>query len=379
MSALKKIITGFVFVAATVSCVQALETDIVKIGAIGAKTGDAATHGYSTFFPILRYWADVINTDGGLLGRKVQVLEYDNQSTVLGSRAAAKKAIADGVVCVIGPLWSSHAMGMAPVCQEAKVPMITPSATNPDVTHIGDYIFRTCFTDAFQGVVMANFARRDLHAQTAAVMHQAGDTYSIGLSEAFTAQFKSQNGRVLLESPYLKGDTDYSDAVAKLKQLRPDVVFIAGYAREAAFMIRQSRKKGIEATFLGGDGWGVQLHVYGGEAVVGGYKSDHWHAASRNSLSRALILDHGKTAYQQMAPVDAAAALTYDAASVFVNAVRRAGTFAPEKVRDALAETRNFKGATGVITIDENRNAAKSAAILKVEKDVFKFYKTIDP
>lgn len=368
-------IISIIYVILMASVCQSAET--VKIAAIGAKTGDAATS-YASLFPAIRLAAEELNKQGGLLGKQIEVLELDNKSTSLGSKIAAQKAVEAGVAAVIGAYWSSHSLAMAPVLQAAQIPMISPLSTNPKVTLVGDYIFRVCFIDPFQGAVLANFALQDLNAKTAVVLTQAGNAYSMGLAQNFKKGFQKSEGKILWEESYSKGATNFKQIVEKTGSLNPDVVFLPGYPRESGFIIKQARKSGVSAIFLGGDGWGLPMYEYGGEAIHRNYYCVHWHEDSPSEKNQKLIQAY-KIRYGEDTIVTVGVPLSYDAMLVFADAVRRADSLVPAQIRDALSATTNFQGVTGHISFDQNGDPVKSAVILKFDKETLTYVKTIEP
>ncbi len=247
---------------------DAVET--VKIGAVFSKTGNAAK---AQKLPLraIRFAVEELNHQGGLLGSQIQLLEFDNKSTSIGSKFAAREAVKAGVVAVIGAQYSSHSLASAPVLQAAKIPMISPTSTHPDVTLVGNFIFRVCFIDTFQGTVMANFAVRDIKAKTSAVLINSSRKYSIGLGEVFTRRFREQDGIVLLKEDYLDKTSDYSFLLKKVKAAKPDVVFLPGKTMDSGLIIKQARGMEISSTFLGADGWSSLLYEYAGSLLHGSY------------------------------------------------------------------------------------------------------------
>lgn len=339
--------------------------DTIKVGAIFAQTGDAAADNDLHFLGV-RYAVDELNSQGGVLGKKIELIEYDNQSTALGSRAAAKKAIDAGVVAVIGASYSSHSLAMAPLLQQAKIVMITPIATNPDVTLVGDYIFRACFIDSVLGEIDATFARDDLKAHTAMVLTNVSDKYSLGLSEFFTRQFRSRGGQVIGTGDYLGTNTDFTDILAVVKQRHPDVVFLPGFYKDSGLLIKQARDMHIDVPFLGGDGWNDEMYKFGGAAINGNYFSSHWDRLSTLPKSQAFVRRFEAKYGQIKTP---GTALGYDSVYLLADAIKRANSTDPTKIRDALASTRNFEGVTGTITFDANRNPINKPAIMFEFKD----------
>lgn len=355
--------------------IQAVET--VKVAAIFAKTGEAATPNLMYFYGA-RMAVDEINRKGGLLGRPVELIEIDNQSTALGSKAAAEAAVKEGVIAVIGGSRSSYALAMAPVLQAARIPMISPSATIPELTLTGDYIFRACFMDDFQGAVMAAFALKDLRAKTAVVLTNTGNKYSMGLARMFIEHYRKAGGTILLEREYLEDVTDFRAILEQVGPLKPQVVFIPGYGKDAGVIMKTASEMGMKLQYLGGDGWGEDLiYQYAGVAVEGSYCCSNWNRNNPDRHSRQFVEAFEKSYGRIMS---FSPPLAYDSLMLLADAVRRANSLDKAKIREALASTRGFKGVTGEITFDENRNPRnKQAVILKYEKGSTVYVKTFKP
>ena len=352
-------------------------TETIKVAAIFARSGEAAT-GNAMIFNGLSFALAEINKKGGLLGKTVELIEIDNQSTALGSKAAAEKAVKEGVRAVIGGARSSHAMAMASVLQAAQIPMISPSATLPELTATGDYIFRTCFIDDFQGEIMATFAFRDQKAETAVVLTNTGNKYSIGLARVFIEQYRKAGGEILMEGEYLEDVSDIPALLAKVQVLAPKVVFVPGYSKDTGLIMKTAKELGIKLQYIGGDGWSEDLlYQYAGDAAEGSYTCSNWNKANSDPLSRWFVETFEKS-YGRITSFTIP--LAYDAFSLLADAITRANSLDAPKIRDALAATRGFKGVTGDITFDENRNPLnKTAVILKYEKDATVYFKTFQP
>jgi branched-chain amino acid transport system substrate-binding protein len=347
----------------------------VKVGLIFGETR------YSSKGPMLdvlsaRLAVEELNSQGGLLGRQVELVELDNKNTPLGSRAAAQKAVKEGVLAVIGPTASSHALLAAQVLQEAKIPMISYFSTNPEVTQTGDYIFRTCFTDRLQSEILAKFAIQDLRAKTAVVLTCSGEKYSIGLSKSFTEYFKRNGGVILWQGDYVNEATEFKELLEKVKVLKPDIIFLSGYDRASGFIIKEARNLGISVTFLGGDAWSNSLYQYGGKAIEGSYYTGHWSLSSETKISREFV-----NKYKGKYPDDEIVnfGIMHDAIFLLADAVNRARSLDRAQIRDALAHTKNFIGVTGNITMDKNRDPRKPVAIFKFENGSSIYIKTIYP
>ena len=348
----------------------------IKIAAIFAKTGIAA--GVVEEYNLVSIAVDEINKKGGVLGRKIEVIEFDNKSTAIGTKQAALEAVKLNVTAVIGAVWSSHSLAMAPTLQKAGIPMITPNSTNPKVTLIGDYIFRTCFIDPFQGKVMATFARQEIGAKTSVILTNINSDFSIGLSESFKKTALEKGLQILSEEKYLEKAADFTDIIQKVKALKPEVIFLPGYSRDSSLIIKQARKMGIRSIFLGGDAWNDTMFEYAGKSVEGSYFSGCWHMnvsfPKGKQLRNTYMKKYGKEKMGLYLP------LVYDAVMVLADAIERAGSLDRKKIRDALASTKDFECATGTITFDENGDPMnKDAVILKLDKGSIAFVKSIKP
>ncbi len=355
----------------------AVAAEPIRIGAIFGKTGIAGRE-MAYFFNVVELAVEELNDRGGLLGQSAVLATLDNKSTPLGASLAAEEAVTRGVTAVIGASWSTHSLAMAPILQKAGIPMISPSSTNPKVTLVGDYIFRACFTDAFQGKVMAHFAREELGARTAVVLKISNEEYSLVLAEFFIRNFKELGGEAPWVGSYKVKAVDFADLLMDARKLNPDVVYIPGYSRDSGLLIRQAVLMGMRPTFLGGDGWNNLMYQYLGDVEREGFFSTQWNPNSPTPGNRRLV-----EAYRKRFGADLLvpnAILAYDAVMLLADAIRRAGTSKRAEIRDALAETREFQGVTGVITMDENGDPVnKAAVIMKLGKETSLYFKTVKP
>jgi len=255
--------------------------------------------------------------------------------------------------------------------------MITPSSTNPRVTQIGDYIFRVCFIDPFQGLVMAKFATNTLKIKNVAVLRDIKNDYSVGLADVFVENFKKMGGSIVADESYSEGDTDFSAQLTSIKSSNPEAIFVPGYYTEVGLIARQARKLGYTIPLMGGDGWdSPKLWEIGGEALNDCFYSNHYSVDDPSPAIQKFRADYNKR-YNQIP--DAIAALGYDAAKILINAFQKAGSFEPAKVRDAIAQTKEFSGVTGNISLDENRNAVKPAVVLRVKNGKLEYVETVKP
>jgi branched-chain amino acid transport system substrate-binding protein len=350
----------------------------IKIGNLASITGKDATYGQSST-RATRLAVAEINAAGGILGQQVELIFEDTQSKPGEAATVAKKLITrDNVVALIGEIISSRSLEAAGVAQALKIPMLTPTATNPAVTATGDYIFRACFIDPFQGSVLAKFAHQDLGAKRAAVLTSISSSYSTGLSQVFRDQFTAAGGEIVADQKFAEGDKDFKAQLTAIRSANPDVIFIPAYYTEVALIAKQVRELGITAPMLGGDGWEApELLQIAGNAVEGCYYSTHFSASSSDPKIMDFVARY-RARYDGQTP-DCMAALGYDAVYMMADAIRRAGVAEPAKIKDALAATRGFEGVTGRIDMDANRNASKPATILKIEGGKFLYLKTVTP
>ncbi|HKR59637.1 MAG TPA: ABC transporter substrate-binding protein [Pyrinomonadaceae bacterium] len=349
----------------------------IIVGYFGDLTGRTSNFGQSAKNGVEMAVAE-LNNGGGIAGRQIQVLSEDDEGRPERSATVVTKLIdQDKVIALVGETTSGNTLAAAPKAQAAGVPMISPAATTPAVTQVGDYIFRVCFIDPFQGEVMAKFAANSLHAKTAAIMLDFNSPYSRGLTEFFEKSFNKLGGRVISKQSYTQGDRDYKGQLTAIRSENPDVIYVPGYYGEVGVIAKQAQQLGIKTPLLGGDGWdATQLWELGGDALNGYFISNHYSVDDPSPAIRKFVTDY-KTRYG-IVP-DAVAALGYEAMQVLGDSLKRAGTTAGPQLRDAIAQTRNFAGVTGVITIDENRNAVKPAVVLKLQDRKYIYVETINP
>ncbi len=350
----------------------------IRIGQYGAFSGKEAAFGSAARKGVILAFEEA-NAAGGVLGRKVELIAEDNQSKAGESATIAKKFVSrDKVVAVLGGNVSVNSLEAAPILQNAKIPMVAISSTNPRVTEMGNYIFRVCFIDPFQGAVLAKFARTTLHAQRAAVITSVSNPYSVGISKVFREQFAAGGGEIAIEQKHTEGDKDFRAQLTAIKAAGVDCIFHSSNYTEGALICIQARQLGLTVPLFGGDAWAApQLIEIGGAAVEGTYYSTH---ASPDSTAPAMqnFIRQYRARWNGETP-DSIAALGYDAAQLLFDSLKRAGTTDGVKLREAIATTKDFPAVTGMITIDQDRNATKSAVILTVKNGKFAFVETVDP
>lgn len=349
----------------------------VEIAVIVAKSGKAEAYGRAAIQGA-QLAEDEINQAGGVLNHRIELVVLDNQSSALYARKAALMAVYRKVIGVVGAVWSTHSLAAAPVLQKNQIPMISPGSTAPEVTQIGDYIFRTCYTDEFQGELLADFAFEAIGHRRAAVLTNISETYSQILAKYFITHFINKGGDVIYNEGYMGNAIDFYSILDPLRKLEPDVVFIPGYTRDSGLIIKQARTMNIDAVFLGGDAWETSVTDVAHGALQDSFFSTHWHPKVPYRRSNVFI-SRFKTAFGN-APISAYTPLAYDALWLFADAIKRAKSLDKIKIRNALANTRQFKGATGTITFNANGDPVnKGASMLKFENSRWRFFKSFEP
>ena len=356
---------------------SAFAQDTIKIGEFGSLTGDNASFGTSQNNGV-QMAVEEINAAGGVLGKKIELTVEDNQTKQGETTTITRKLISqDHVVAIIGEVASSKTLEAAPIAQAAKIPLLATAATNPKVTQTGDYVFRVCFTDDFQAVVIARFVLEKLKQKNIAFMTDVKQDYSVGLTNIAKDYLTKNGGNIVKEQSYSSGDKDFRAQLTDLKSANPDVIIITGYYPEASLIAKQARQFGIKATLVGGDGWdGSSLIPVGGKAIEGAFFSNHFSTEDKSPLVQDFVKKY-KQKYN--AVPDAFAALGYDATKLLVDAIKRAGSTDSDKLRAAIQDTEGFPGVSGKITIGKDRNAVKSAVILTIKDGALKYAETIEP
>lgn len=349
----------------------------ILVGEFGSLTGSDATFGKSTNKGI-RMALDEFNDKGGIKGKKLKLITLDDQGKSEEAASVVTRLITQNkVVAILGEVASGRTKAAAPIAQSNKIPLITPSSTNPEVTKVGDYIFRTCFIDPFQGYVMAKFMIENLKLKKAAILRDVKSDYSVGLADVFAAELKKMGGEVVADVSYQAGDIDFKAQLTQIRSKNPEAVFIPGYYTEVGLIALQARQLGIKAPLLGGDGWdSSKLTEIGKDAVNGSYFSNHYTTESTEPAVTEFIKKF-KAKFNETP--DGLAASGYDAAVVLFQAMERAATLDSKTIRDEIAKTKDYNGVTGKITLNENRDAVKPAVVVQVQGPALKFITTIAP
>jgi len=364
---MKRILIASIVIASLLSACQQQGGggDKVRIGVFMSTTGSTANFGISSVNGI-KMAADEINAAGGINGKQVELLVQDDRSDASEAATIVTKFVTqDQVHAVIGEVASSRSIAAAPIAQNAKIPMLTPSSTNPEVTKKGDFIFRSCFIDPYQGAAIAQFAAKTLGAKTAAIMVDRKNDYSTGLEKVIDQTFTKFGGKIVATQSYQEGDQDFNAQLTSLKGSNPEVIFVPGYYNDVGLIAKQARDKGITVPLIGGDGWdSEQLYKIGGTALNGSYFTNHYSPFDTAPNVVKFVNDYKK---RYNSTPDALAATAYDAANIMFDAIKRSKSLSGTDIRDALAATNAFPGVTGTVTFNQNRDAVKPIVMIEIK------------
>ncbi|HEV8187074.1 MAG TPA: ABC transporter substrate-binding protein [Pyrinomonadaceae bacterium] len=363
---MKRILIASIVIASLLSACNTQGGDNkVRIGVFMSTTGSTANFGISSVNGI-KMAADEINAAGGINGKQVELLVQDDRSDASEAATIVTKFVTQDMVhAVIGEVASSRSIAAAPIAQNAKIPMLTPSSTNPEVTKKGDFIFRSCFIDPYQGAAIAQFAAKTLGAKTAAIMVDRKNDYSTGLEKVINETFTRFGGKIVATQSYQEGDQDFNAQLTSLKGANPEVLFVPGYYNDVGLIAKQARDKGITVPLIGGDGWdSEQLYKIGGTALNGSYFTNHYSPFDTDPRVVKFVNDY-KQRYNSTP--DALAATAYDAANIMFDAIKRSKSLSGPDIRDALAATNAFPGVTGTVTFNQNRDAVKPIVMIEIK------------
>ncbi|CRK82546.1 ABC transporter substrate-binding protein [Neobacillus massiliamazoniensis] len=354
----------------------------IKIGANLELSGGVASYGQSIKEGI-NLALDEINKKG-INGSKLQLVEVDNKSDAAEATNGAIKLISqDKVAAIIGAATSTDTLAQVQVAQGNKVPLLTPTGTNPTVTFkdgkLNDYVFRTCFIDPFQGTVAANFASKELKVKKAAVLVDSSSDYSKGLAASFKTDFKKNGGTLIPDAAYVAKDTDFHAILTRIKAENPDFVFIPGYYEEVGLIVKQARELGLNVPMMGADGWDSPklVEIAGKDALNNTFITNHYSSGDTDSKVQDFVKAF-KAKYNGKSP-DAFNALGYDSAFFLADAIKRAGSSDPQKIEKALAETNGLDLVTGNMKLDKNHDPIKSAVILEYKNGEQTFKTKVSP
>jgi branched-chain amino acid transport system substrate-binding protein len=372
---------------ALAGCGKSAETSAsaqtIKVGLNYELSGAVATYGEGLVQGI-ELALEEINKAGGVLGKQIEAVKVDNKSeTAEAANVATKLAAREKVVAILGPATSGNTKAAAPIAVQNKVPLISASATADDVTvdsngKVREFIFKTCFSDSFQGVIMANFAYEDLGKKNAVILVDNGSDYSKGLAKNFKETFEKFGGKIISQEAYAAKETNFKAVLTTIKGLNPDVIYLPGYYEEVGLIVKQARELGITTPILGGDGYeSPKLAELAGKTALNEvYFTNHY--SSKDTTPEVVNFQKAFKAKYSKDP-DAFNALGYDLAYFLADAIKRTGEVDPIKLKDAIAATKDFKGITGTISIDEKHNPIKSITILQMKDGEQTFLKKLDP
>ncbi|HEY5534976.1 MAG TPA: ABC transporter substrate-binding protein [Ignavibacteria bacterium] len=361
-----------------ISCKPKSDENKIMIGQFTSLTGSEATFGISSDNG-LKLAVEEINKSGGVLGKQIELITYDNRGLPAETQTVVEKLInRDKVVALIGEVASSRSKAAAPICQTNKIPMISPASTNPEVTLIGDYIFRVCFIDPFQATVMSKFALNSMKVKRVALLIDQKNAYSTGLAENFKKVFKELGGEIVGEQKYQAGDKDFKSQLTALKSTNPEAIFLPGYYTDVGLIAIQAREIGLSIPLFGGDGWESEKLTEGKakDALEGCFFSTHVSAEDPNPKVQEFIKKYRE---KYKSEPDAMSFLSYDAGLLLFDAIKRANSTKGDDIRKQLALTKDFPGVTGNITMNEQRNAIKPAVVMEIKDGKFKYKETIAP
>lgn len=354
----------------------------IKIGGNFELTGGVANYGKQAVNGI-QLAIKQANASGGVLGKQIKLVLADNKSEAAEATNAITKLITqDKVVAVFGPATSSNTIATLQVSQDNKIPVITPTGTSEKITvdngKTRPYAFRSCFIDPLQGTIMANFASNTLKVKTAAIYIDSSSDYSKGLAQSFTEVFTKNGGKILGQEAFLQKDQDFKSTLTKIKAMNPDVVFLPAYYEEVGKIVKQAREMGMTMPFLGTDGWDDSkvVEIAGAAPLNNTYFSSHY-SSQDTDPNVVKFIEAYKKEYNQEPSVFSA--LGYDAGLLLIDAIKRANSTEPEKIREALEQTKNLQLSTGMMTVDANHNPIKSAVVLEMKDGKQMFKEKITP
>jgi branched-chain amino acid transport system substrate-binding protein len=371
------ILISFLILLTLVGCSRKSSKDELIIGEFDALTGKHAQYGISTRNGIALA-IEQANQSGGILGRRIRILVKDDQGEPEKAQAVVSSLITkEHVVAIIGEVASSRTRAAAPVCQQNRIPLISPAATDPLVTQIGNYIFRACFIDSYQGLILAKFVSEGLRLSRIAILRDIRNNYSTGIADSFAERFQRFGGAVVADQKYKEGDVDFTAQLVTIRSVEPQAVIIPGFHKDAARIAIKAREIGLTMPLIGPDAWeNPEFISLAGMALKNSYFSAYYSPHQPNKSNRKFVQSY-RVRYQT--DPDAFAALGFDAAGLLLDAIRRARSAEPARIQNALAQTKSFPGVTGSISLDAYRNPTKPGVIFKYNNGKFEYLKMVAP
>ena len=353
------------------------EAATIKIGGLGPLTGPLAIYGVTaTNGSKLAF--EEINKNGGILGKQVEFVLFDEKGDSTEAVTAYNRLVDEGVVALVGDITSKPSLAVAEIAAQDNMPMITPTGTQFNITEAGPNVFRVCFTDPYQGVILANLAKNNLKANTVAIMVNNSSDYSDGVAEAFIKEAERLGLKIVAKEGYAEGDKDFRAQLTKVAATNPDVLLVPDYYEQVALITTQAREVGVKSTFIGPDGWdgvakALDSSAYG--AVVNSYFTNHYSVEDTNEKVQNFL-----KAYREKYKDEPSAfsALSYDAAYLMKDAIEKAGSTDKDAIVKAMKES-DFAGVTGHLRFDEKNNPVKAVTVLKVVNGNYTFDSVIQP
>ncbi len=344
--------------------------DTIKIGVNYELSGQVATYGTSCKNGVMLAF-DEINKDGGVLGKEIEGLVQDNKSQNREARNVAEKLVSKGVVAVIGPATTGNVQAEEPVLTKSKIPLLATAATAPEVTYdeknkkVRDYVFRVCIIDPDQSQVVSNYLHDELNLKNGAIMVDKNNDYSVGLGRTFKEFFTDKGGKIVAEEGFIDTDTVFKPQLTSIAAKKPDFIYIPAYYNQVGMVIKQARELDIDIPILGADGWDSPelVSLAGVNNLSQCYFTNHYSVEDPSER-----IQHFVKAYEEKhgTTPDAFAALGYDAGYLMAEAIKQAGEANPQKIKDAMANIKDFEGVTGKLSFDEKHNPIKEVSIIEM-------------
>lgn len=371
-----KSVAAMALIVAITACAKKNVNEIV-IGEYSSMTGNTAAYGQENHEGVVMAIEEA-NQSGGVLGKQIRLVLEDDQSKPEEAKSAVLRLINRAkVVGLIGEITSGRTLAAAPEAQKRKIPMVATFATSPKVTEVGDYIFRVCYIDPFQGEQAARFAVEKLKLKKFAILKDVRSDYSMGLAQYFADTVKQLGGEIVAEEGYSEGDVEFRSQLTTLKAANPQAIFIPGYYTEVGLIARQARELGLHMPLIGGDGWdSPKVAEIGGKAVDNSYYTTAFVADDPDPKVQEFIK---KYEWRHHRTPSGVVVMGYEAARLMIDAIRRAGTTDPEKIREALASTKDFTSITGKMTVGPDRNMRKRLVIVKIAEGKPRYFTAINP
>ncbi|WP_300390949.1 ABC transporter substrate-binding protein [Fusobacterium sp.] len=371
---MKKIITFLTTIFILTGCGDSnvqQDNSSIKIGGMGPLTGSAAIYGTSIENGAKLAFEE-INSNGGVLGKKLEYISLDEKADPIEAVNAYNKLIDSGVSAIIGSVTSKSTLAVAEIASQDGIPMITPTATQIDITKEGSSVFRTCFTDPYQGSVLAKFSKDKLNAKTAAILVNTSSDYSDGITKAFITQANKEGITIVAKEGYSENDKDFKAQLTKIKGENPDVLMIPEYYEQSALIATQAREVGIKSTFIGPDGWDGIIKALDPSAyttVDNSYFTNHYSSEDQNERLQAFLTKYRDTYKEEPT---AFSALAYDTVYVLKSAIESANSVDKNELVEAIKKT-DLDGITGHLTFDKNNNPVKAVTLIKVKDGKYIF------